>query len=285
MLRFLAVCVFAAFLVAGPAFGDPSGNFTLEDIRRVLEQSQNMTKDQDLKKLIEQFDWQKMQSQAQEAVRSFEQRKDELQSMTEALTERLTGRKASELARQHGLSPRQGVLGPDEMLVVFVSSSVPLETLRKYASDLEALNEPQAVMAMRGFVGGAKKFRPTLEFIWRVIAEDPNLPVLKENTKVRNVSIHIDPVLFAELNVTEVPAVAYVKGLNQLEPSCHSEGKLQAWVLYGDMSLEYALEVLSRETKVKALEELLARLKNRGFYQKAQGAQLDATVSKDGGRR
>lgn len=265
MLRLLTRAIPALLLLLPALLSSQEGSLTVSGLREVLEKSQNMTGE--LEDLTEVEIPPEIMRQAEEARRRFsEAQQAQVRLYGEQITRMLTGSGPSEITQGRPSEAPQSVLGPGEAVVVFVSSSVPLETLREYAADVEALADPQVFMALRGFVGGMKRARPTLEFLWRVLSGDPSCRPFEERCRLRNASFHIDPVLFRELGIEAVPAVAYVRGLDLREPSCSSEGELQAWVLYGDVSLEYALEVLSREAGSPTLEMLASRLRNRGFY-------------------
>lgn len=236
---------------------DPKGgSFGISDVREALERAQELS--EELKPHLPEIP-EESKREAQRAKEAFERRREEVERFKKEASRLLAGKTPEEL-----LSPRppEGVLsslGPDEAVLVFISSSVPLETLRSYARDLDLLGDPRVVMVMRGFVGGMKRFKPTLDFILDVLKEDPDCDLLSQECRVYNASIHIDPLLFRELQVEAVPAVAYVRGLRLSEPTCES-GELDAWILYGDVSLEYALRVLAREAESPGLESLADRL-------------------------
>ena len=55
-----------------------------------------------------------------------------------------------------------GGLGTNERIYIFLSSSIPTETLRRYTSAVGALGDRNVRFVMRGFIGGAKYMKPTL---------------------------------------------------------------------------------------------------------------------------
>lgn len=56
-------------------------------------------------------------------------------------------------------------LMPDEKIYLFISSSMPKTALRSYLQDLDKLRDKNIIIVMRGFIGGIKYIKPTLEFI------------------------------------------------------------------------------------------------------------------------
>lgn len=144
-------------------------------------------------------------------------------------------------------------LSPDERIYVFISSSVPVETLRNYARDIDRIGSPNIKMVMRGFVGGMKYIKPTMEYLSDILKKDRLCDFRAgQKCEVYGTSIYIDPLLFRAYNIKEVPAFVYVKGLKVMDPLL-SEGitdnvtSAQATVLYGDVSLEYAVEMFRRQ--------------------------------------
>lgn len=70
-----------------------------------------------------------------------------------------------------------------------------------------------------------------------------------------------------------MPAIAYVKGVNLID-AARSEGETgnlngtqNAHIVYGDVSMERALEIISRETKNKRVNKLLEKVRKGVFYQ------------------
>ncbi len=163
-------------------------------------------------------------------------------------------------------APRAGAarLRPDERVWILVSSSVPRETLRNYVRDMDRLGDPNVRMVLRGFVGGAKKIMPTLDFVRGLILRDPSCR--GEECPGFNAVIQVDPLVFSRLGLREVPAVAYARGVRAADPSM-SDGAPEnasvgeAFVLRGDVSLGWALERFRRETGEDRLEAMAARLR------------------------
>lgn len=165
-----------------------------------------------------------------------------------------------------GVPPEGRYLQPDERIYLFVSSSVPMTTLRNYASDLSRLADPNISMVMRGMIGGMKYVRPTTEFVSKVIVKDANCKVFRERCDAHQVNFVIDPLLFRKYRITRVPAVVYAPRTGATEPD-RSEGltepEREFYVLYGDASLEYLLETVRRETKSRSLGRAASALSHQ----------------------
>ena len=169
-------------------------------------------------------------------------------------------------------SAKGGILPADERIYLFVSSSVPIETLRNYARDLDRLGDPNVFMVMRGFVDGMKRMKPTLDFVKGIIAADASCDVMTQGCKAYRVNIKIDPLLFRKYGITRVPAAVYAADvrITDLSLSEGMEGNVKTgnhYALYGDASLAHVLEVFRRESVRKSIEPLLEALKGGIYHQ------------------
>ena len=149
---------------------------------------------------------------------------------------------------------RPGRLGADERVYLFISSSVPLSTLRRYAALIDRAGDPGVVMVLRGFVGGMRKAMPTIEYLRRLLVRDPGCDPAREKCALFRAAVEIDPVLFARYRVSRVPAFLYL-GREGAEPV----------IAYGDAALDYQLDRMSRQAGGGSLEGLIAAMR-RGFY-------------------
>lgn len=145
----------------------------------------------------------------------------------------------------------KGFLRPDERLYLFVSSSMPMETLRTYAADLARLGEQRAVLVLRGLVEGAQFIGPTLAWAHQVLKVDPQCRPENPACEMRTVELLIDPLLFRRFGVSLVPALVVARGVRVRDPAL-SEGLEQAanledyFMLIGDASLDFMLEKIER---------------------------------------
>ncbi|WP_022846775.1 TrbC family F-type conjugative pilus assembly protein [Desulfurobacterium sp. TC5-1] len=131
------------------------------------------------------------------------------------------------------------ILPEDEKIYVLISSSVPLETLKAYVGEAERFNR-DFVFVLRGTIGTVSKIRPTLLFIRRVIS--------KGDREAYRVEFNLDPRPFRLINAESVPAFLLLK-----------DGKPEA-VVYGDVSLGYAVKKLYENTCNPYLEKLAEAL-------------------------
>lgn len=147
-------------------------------------------------------------------------------------------------------SPIPPELRPAPILVVFVSSSMPLPTLRRYAADIEKTG---GAMALRGGVGGLKEMGPTVDFIMNVLKVDASCE--EPDCDMREVRVIIDPLLFDAAKVMRVPAVAVVDH-DPFVSYCERETEAardDPWLItYGDASLEGHIEELARRGEHRA---------------------------------
>ena len=175
----------------------------------------------------------------------------------------------SRLKKEIGVLTGNGIVdGPEEedapyvaedRLVIFVSSSMPLTTLRNYAKDLDEIN---GLMVMRGMIGGMKTMGPTLSHIAKVLRVNPNCT--GGNCAMRTTNFVIDPVLFRENGISQVPAAVFVEDM-PLEPYCErfeedSVPPKARYVVYGDVSAKHMAGELFRMSKSKPLERLVKEM-------------------------
>lgn len=171
--------------------------------------------------------------------------------------------KSSPSPVESGPAEGEGRLAPDERIYVFVSASVPLETLRNYAADIAGSGEPNLVMVLRGFVGGARQIGPTARFTEQILRTDPACdPQGATPCAARSVPILVDSLLFRRYGIERVPAVVYARGVAVLDAG-QSEGRPENaragehFAVYGDAGLPYVLELIQREAKSPGLAALL----------------------------
>lgn len=175
------------------------------------------------------------------------------------------------LGQAGSVSSGAAILKEDERIYIFVSSSVPKDTLRNYARDIDRLGQPRMSIVMRGFVSGMTKVRPTLEFLRRVLFKDENCD--SDKCEAYHAPVLIDPLLFRRYAIEAVPAIVYVRGVRVMD-STVSEGLGEGAetgdyrVLYGDAALDGALELIDREAGSSSLNCLVWKLRRGDGYEK-----------------
>ena len=152
-----------------------------------------------------------------------------------------------------------GILPPNERIYVFISSSMPEQTLKNYASAIEMTGDPRIEMVMRGFVGGIKLIAPTREFIQKITS--------KPDGSVYAVSTLIDPLLFRKYKVNRVPCIVYDENVAiDIHAAVDTDNY---YALFGDASFEYAVERIQKESQSKILKAVLSSLRG-GIYHSNQ---------------
>jgi len=158
---------------------------------------------------------------------------------------------------------RRHFLTEDERIYVFISSSVPKETLKNYASSIDRLKDSRIIMVLRGCIGGCSKLMPTAHFVQSIVA-----PSEKEQL---HVEVQIDPNLFRLHDIGIVPAVVFASGV-RLDVDEGSEGDLthiqsapSSYAVFGDVSLDYSIEKINARVSNHRLKAIVAELR-RGWY-------------------
>ena len=145
--------------------------------------------------------------------------------------------------------------------VLFVSSSMPLSTLRTYAAQLERVG---GVLAFRGMPGGLTKVGPMAKLTAQILRIDPGCE--GPACTMRNVQVIVDPLVFRAHNVARVPALAMVPG-DPTQPYCERDDDLPAptasHIIYGDAALSGLFEEYARLGGTKEVANAQARLESR----------------------
>jgi type-F conjugative transfer system pilin assembly protein TrbC len=155
------------------------------------------------------------------------------------------------------------VLDPDERLYIFVSSSIPRETIRNYVTFVSSHIEGDVVFVLRGGIGGLKRLTPTVLWIYDVIKKDDKCDGFE--CEVYGVEFVIDPFLFRRYGIERVPAVVYARGKNLTEFEM-SEGlgekfQVQTWAkTYGDMGMAYHLKVIGESLGIEKIKRFIDEL-------------------------
>jgi type-F conjugative transfer system pilin assembly protein TrbC len=127
---------------------------------------------------------------------------------------------------------------------VFVSQSVPLQTLRHYAAGMAAQKSKGIIpeMVFRGFIGGAKKIAPTARLIGKIIRVDSDCDMSTDQCDTWPVSVTVDPLKFRKFGIRKVPAIVLDRG-----------AKKEPLIVYGDVSVEYAIQKFNDVMKLKKI--------------------------------
>lgn len=142
--------------------------------------------------------------------------------------------------------------------VLFVSSSMPIATLRTYAGQLQRVH---GVMAFRGMPGGLRKVGPMARLSAQILRLDPGCE--DPSCAMRDVQLIVDPIVFRQHGVSRVPALAMIPG-DPTQAYCErdEESPRARYVVYGDSALPGLLDEISRlggREEVHDAQALLAR--------------------------
>lgn len=139
-------------------------------------------------------------------------------------------------------------------VLLFVSSSMPLDVLRIYAKDLYKID---GIMVFTGFIGGANKIIPTQNFVRKIILEDTKCDTINCNSI--NLKVAFDPKRFTAYNIDKVPALVFEKDVD-MSASCNIRHIQPKNIIFGDASLKGMLSELYRLDRTDELNQLIKRL-------------------------
>ena len=153
-------------------------------------------------------------------------------------------------------------LAPTERIYLFISESIPLETLRNYARDIAEIGDPGIVMVLRGLVGGMRHVLPTRRFVLDVLRKDIVCdPDAKEDCELCPVNLVVDPLLFRRYDIQKTPAVVYAKNMEVTrfdagEGQPVNTGAGRFWRISGDAKLTYLIRRINKDARSEALTTL-----------------------------
>jgi type-F conjugative transfer system pilin assembly protein TrbC len=146
--------------------------------------------------------------------------------------------------------------------LLFISSSMPVATLRSYAVQLERSG---GAMALRGMPGGLHRVAPMAKLAAEILRIDPGCD--GPACAMRGVQIVVDPIAFRQFGIGRVPALAMVPG-DPAVPYCERDetspqpaGRRLA--VYGDAALTGLFEEYARQGGAKEVRDAQARLVRR----------------------
>jgi type-F conjugative transfer system pilin assembly protein TrbC len=172
---------------------------------------------------------------------------------------------AARLGQAFGLSAPDmkavaGATGPNPVKawvpVLFVSSSVPVSTLRHYAAQLEPVG---GVLAFRGMPGGLTRVAPMAKLSAEILRVDPGCS--GPACAMRGVQLIVDPIVFRQHGITRVPALAMIPG-DPTQPYCErdEDSPRSPIIVFGDAALAGLLEEYARLGGKKEVRDAQTRL-------------------------
>ena len=111
-----------------------------------------------------------------------------------------------------------------------------------------------------------KDWTKMLEFSSRVLVRQPYCDTKTEQCDMFAANLQVDPLLFRRYGIAVVPAMVYARGVTRLDAAM-SEGLVDVarvtdyYQMQGDVSLEYFLESVRRETRSASIDAVLTALR------------------------
>jgi type-F conjugative transfer system pilin assembly protein TrbC len=160
---------------------------------------------------------------------------------------------SSALKAQNGLPT--GLLQPQIKGVVFVSFSMPEESIKRYLSQASRINGGKTIkLSIRG-LDESNSLIKTQQRISKLM-------------KGKGAEVDIDPGAFDRFNVQSVPALVFYKDDPMGEAKCAVEGKTPAdnesdyLMVYGDVSIDYAIDHLLKDKSAKKWQSELTVMRD-----------------------
>jgi len=140
-------------------------------------------------------------------------------------------------------------LAATEHLYLFLSSSMGDDSLRRLLAGIAGLGGEQIVPVFAGLPHGLDDWPGNSRFFQRVLQKEPTCRDTAANTCERvQVPLRINPVLFRQYGVTEVPTLVYDNGS-------------RTWSVQGEAELAVLLERIHKAADSPALAGLIASLR------------------------
>ena len=218
--------------------------FDMNNVRDYLKRTDEYKKEIENSDFYRNEGWKHNEEAEKESKKTYEiYQSDEFQRKIKEEKEKLISGMFAEYSKrareyyEDRQSERSGGTAPGDKIYIMISRSVPLQTLRNYVKSIVA-NGYNATLVMRGFVGGVGRIMPTVKFIMDVIKKDPSCEwSITHPCDTYETGITIDPTLFRVYGIQEVPSIVIAKGI----PEGNATPK-EAYVLTGDVSIDYAIE-------------------------------------------
>lgn len=144
-------------------------------------------------------------------------------------------------------------LATNEKLYLFLSSSMPDETVHNYLRSIAQTNSSEISPVMNGMVKGMADKKANLRYFSRILKDDLDCNDQRESQGVCSrfkVPIKMNSMLFKRFEIDQVPALVYATTNETV-------------VIHGDASLVYLLERINSEVKSSGLENLIANFRDK----------------------
>lgn len=171
-----------------------------------------------------------------------------------------------------GTSYKNKYLAHDERLIVAISSSIPIETVKNYFDSLTEVYS-DVVFVLNGLVDNdVQKMRPTVEYTTELLKKrNQNTKNSEEDRYLFRVDIN--PKIFTKYSLEKVPAIIFVKNYNpysEIQGNGEVSGtdglsEEDVYIAYGDSNIKYVLEKINKKAKSDGLKKLIKNI-NKGFF-------------------
>lgn len=171
-----------------------------------------------------------------------------------------------------GTNYKNNYLAHDERLIIAISSSVPMETVKNYFDSLTEVYT-DVVFVLNGLIDNdVQKIRPTVEYTTQLLK--------KRNLNTNNAEqdrylfrVDINPKIFTKYSLEKVPAVIFVKNYNpysEIQGNAQIDGEdgiaeEDVYIAYGDSNIKYVLEKINKKAQSKGLDTIIKNI-NKGFF-------------------
>lgn len=142
-----------------------------------------------------------------------------------------------------------GPLAASEHLYLFLSSSMNEDALRRLLAGIDSLGDELIVPVFAGLPHGIDNWPGNTRFFRQVLQKEPTCRDTDANNCERlQVPLRINPALFRQYAVTEVPTLVYDNGSS-------------AWSVQGEAELAVLLERMNTAAERHVLDSLITRLR------------------------
>ena len=245
------------FIVLFSATYLSASEMTTDDINSVLNRAKDMQRSLTIPDNSNSKQGEEMARESFEKYQS-EEFQNRLKAESERIQKEIMGGAGQKYYADTAKTTKKGL--SNEQIYIFISSSMPVSTIRNYVQDVAYLNDPNIIFVLRGFVGGVKKVKPTLKFTRDIIKKDPGCT---RSCDRYNVKVQVNPLMYSRYNIDRVPAILYVQGILPKEAAVLKVNNTAYpnWIIYGDASLETATEIIADKTKKESMRVMNRKLR------------------------
>jgi type-F conjugative transfer system pilin assembly protein TrbC len=153
-------------------------------------------------------------------------------------------------------SPGNSDLDATQVLLLFISSSMPLRVIQSYLAQAEPINN-QLIVVIRGTVDNSLRLLPTVDYLKKIKA----FTGCGQDLCQRAVNTVIDPRLFQQYNIQQVPALAYSGEFSHAGYYDNHQlpKRKEPTVVVGEATLPFLIKTLSEEINDENLTALAKR--------------------------